>query len=79
MSITCSPPRWVNQLTGWTSTCDPLENVGRSSLLFRSKEEALAFAAKAGWEAEVVEPNLRELTRPKRWTSYGEGSDRCPR
>lgn len=38
---------------GWTSTADPLENVGRSSLLFHTKEEAVAFCRKHGWEAQV--------------------------
>jgi NADH dehydrogenase (ubiquinone) Fe-S protein 4 len=38
---------------GWTSTCDPLENVGRASLLFHTKEEAIMFCQKHGWEAQV--------------------------
>lgn len=38
---------------GWTSTADPLENVGRATLLFHTKEEAIAFCQKHGWEAQV--------------------------
>lgn len=47
--------RWINPLMGWTSTSDPLENVGRSTLLFHTKEEAVAFCNKHGWEAVVRE------------------------
>lgn len=45
--------RWINPLMGWTSTSDPLENVGRATLLFHTKEEAIAFCHKHGWEAQV--------------------------
>lgn len=66
--------RWVNPLMGWTSTADPLENVGRTSLLFSTKEEAMAFATKSGWAFEVAEPQPHLLTRPKRFNAYGEGA-----
>ena len=60
-SVSCCPSplplacacRWINPLMGWTSTSDPLENVGRSALLFHTKEEAIAFCQKHGWEAQV--------------------------
>lgn len=55
---------------GWTSSADPLENVGRSSLLFRTREEAVAFALKSGWAFEVAEPQPKALSRPKRYTTY---------
>jgi hypothetical protein len=35
--------KWINPLIGWTSTADPLENVGRQ-LYFASKADAIAFA-----------------------------------
>jgi len=47
------PARWINPLMGWTSTADALENVGRSALLFHTKDEAIAFCKKHGWEAQV--------------------------
>jgi len=31
---------------GWSSTADPLENVGRTSLSFPTKEHAMAFCRK---------------------------------
>ena len=35
--------KWVNPLIGWTSTADPLDNVGRQ-LYFPSKDAAIAYA-----------------------------------
>lgn len=64
--------KWVNPLMGWTSSADPLENTARASLRFYTKEEALAFCAKHGWEAEVEEPNPRDPKRPKRFLAYGD-------
>jgi hypothetical protein len=56
---------------GWTSTGDPLESVGRASLLFRTSDEAVAFAVKSGWAYEVAEPQPKILSRPKRFNQYG--------
>jgi NADH dehydrogenase (ubiquinone) Fe-S protein 4 len=56
---------------GWTSTADPLENVARSSLQFFTKEQAIEFARKNGWEFEVVEPQARRTTRQRRYAGYG--------
>ncbi|XP_014250362.1 NADH dehydrogenase [ubiquinone] iron-sulfur protein 4, mitochondrial-like [Cimex lectularius] len=39
--------RWENPLMGWTSTGDPLSNM---SLEFTSKEDAVSFCDKNGWE-----------------------------
>lgn len=64
--------KWQNPLQGWNSTADPLENVGRSSLFFFTKEQAVAYAQKAGWEVEVVEPQVRRKDRQKRFNSYGD-------
>lgn len=38
---------------GWTSTGDPLSNVGEAGLSFDSVEAAKAFAEKHGWEYTV--------------------------
>jgi hypothetical protein len=58
---------------GWTSTADPMENVARTSLVFYTKEEAIAFANKHGWQvASVQEPNPRRTDRQKRFQGYGD-------
>jgi hypothetical protein len=73
MLPTCFPDRWINPLMGWTSSADPMENVTRSSMAFNTKEDAIAFAAKHGWEvASVEEPNVRRLDRQKRYQNYGD-------
>lgn len=64
--------KWENPLMGWTSSADPLENMGRSLLSFYTKEEAIAFCKKHGWEYTVEEPNVRRTTRQKRYLSYGD-------
>lgn len=64
--------KWINPMMGWTSTSDPLENVGRASLLFHTKEEAIMFCQKHGWEAQVVEPEQRRTVRQKRFNGYGD-------
>ncbi|KAL0377918.1 UNVERIFIED_CONTAM: NADH dehydrogenase [ubiquinone] iron-sulfur protein 4, mitochondrial, partial [Sesamum radiatum] len=45
-----STQKWENPLMGWTSTGDPYANVGDSALSFGSKEAAIAFAERHGWE-----------------------------
>eukprot|EP00271_Cylindrocystis_brebissonii_P011741 TRINITY_DN29661_c0_g1_i1.p1 TRINITY_DN29661_c0_g1~~TRINITY_DN29661_c0_g1_i1.p1 ORF type:complete len:158 (-),score=30.47 TRINITY_DN29661_c0_g1_i1:1028-1501(-) len=52
-----STQKWENPLMGWTSTGDPLAHVGDSALHFDSKEAALEFARRHGWETQVVEPH----------------------
>lgn len=64
--------KWQNPLQGWNSTADPLENVGRTQLYFYTKEQAVAYAQKAGWEVEVVEPNVRRKDRQRRFNGYGD-------
>ncbi|KAL6507453.1 hypothetical protein OROGR_023648 [Orobanche gracilis] len=41
---------WENPLMGWTSTGDPYANVGDAGLSFDSKEAAIAFAGRHGWD-----------------------------
>jgi NADH dehydrogenase (ubiquinone) Fe-S protein 4 len=38
---------------GWTSTGDPYASVGEASLNFESKERAVEFAEKYGWQYTV--------------------------
>lgn len=64
--------KWINGLMGWTSTSDPWENVNRSLLTFQTKEAAVAFAEKKGWQVEVAEPNYRAKQRPRRYPGYGD-------
>lgn len=45
--------RWENPLMGWTSTGDPYHSVGEASLNFDSKERAVEFAEKYGWQYTV--------------------------
>lgn len=64
--------KWTNPLMGWTSTADSMENVSRSSLQFFTKEEAMAFCHKHGWEFVVEEPNVKRAHRTKRYAGYGD-------
>jgi NADH dehydrogenase (ubiquinone) Fe-S protein 4 len=57
--------RWENPLMGWQSTADFMqgERVG-----FQSKEAAIAFAEKQGYQFFVQEPNVRK-TKPKSYAN----------
>lgn len=56
--------RWENPLMGWISTGDPLSN---TEVNFTSKEDAIAFCEKNGWDWFV-----EEQQKPKRrLKSYG--------
>eukprot|EP00243_Klebsormidium_subtile_P004133 TRINITY_DN17913_c0_g1_i1.p1 TRINITY_DN17913_c0_g1~~TRINITY_DN17913_c0_g1_i1.p1 ORF type:complete len:172 (+),score=16.35 TRINITY_DN17913_c0_g1_i1:197-712(+) len=52
-----STSKWENPLMGWTSTGDPYANVGDAGLVFESREAAIAFATKHGWQYSVKEPH----------------------
>merc|ERR1712054_2636 len=60
--------RWENPLMGWSSTADPLNHVFRS-LKFDSKEAAINFAEKHGFEYVVQEVNMK---RPMKAKSYSD-------
>ena len=47
-----SRQRWENNLMGWASSGDPLSNM---QVDFASKEEAIAFVEKNGWDYFVEE------------------------
>lgn len=51
-------PRRPEPLMGWTSSGDTLNQVRVS---FPTKEEALAFCAKKGWDADVAELHERRV------------------
>ncbi|KAJ1883311.1 ndufs4 NADH dehydrogenase Fe-S protein subunit [Coemansia sp. RSA 486] len=53
--------RWSNPLMGWQSTADPMSPV---RLDFASKEDAVHFAEKQGWNHFVQEPQFRAI-KPK--------------
>lgn len=55
--------RWENPLMGWTSTADPLSNL---ELNFSTREDAIAFCEKNGWEWDTEDPPVK----PKRVKSY---------
>eukprot|EP00252_Welwitschia_mirabilis_P000886 TRINITY_DN10880_c0_g1_i1.p1 TRINITY_DN10880_c0_g1~~TRINITY_DN10880_c0_g1_i1.p1 ORF type:complete len:161 (+),score=28.73 TRINITY_DN10880_c0_g1_i1:252-734(+) len=59
-----STQKWENPLMGWTSTGDPYAYVGEAALEFHSKEAAIEFVKKHGWEFTVKEPH-KPLLRPK--------------
>lgn len=64
--------KWENPLMGWTSTADALDQVARSALNFGTKEDAIAFCKKHGWEYDVREPMMRRTSRTRRYAGYGD-------
>merc|ERR1712018_860963 len=48
--------RWENNLMGWASNADPLSNM---LIEFASKEEAVEFVEKNGWDYWVEDPKER--------------------
>jgi len=56
-----SMPRWTNPLMGWTSSADPLSNL---KLNFDSKDAAIAFATKQGWNFEVMAATTKTTVTP---------------
>ncbi|KZT60285.1 hypothetical protein CALCODRAFT_127569 [Calocera cornea HHB12733] len=57
--------RWENRLMGWTSSADYMQ---ATRLSFRSKEDAIHFAEKQGWDY-FVQPEHAKRIPPK---SYAE-------
>lgn len=54
-------PRVPEPLMGWVSAEDTLSEL-RRRLRFHSREEAVAFANRQGWEAVIEEPEERRIT-----------------
>ncbi|KAB5540541.1 ETC complex I subunit conserved region-domain-containing protein [Coniochaeta sp. 2T2.1] len=57
--------RWENHLIGWQSSGDAMQG---THLNFASKEDAIAFAEKQGYEYFVQEPNERKVA-PKAYAN----------
>lgn len=57
--------RWENPLMGWQSSADGMQG---TSVTFRTKEEAIRFAQKQGYEYFVQEPNERRFV-PKAYAN----------
>ncbi|CAG9946758.1 unnamed protein product [Clonostachys rosea f. rosea IK726] len=57
--------RWENPLMGWQSSADFMQG---THLNFKSKEDAIRFANKQGYEYFVQEPNSRKIT-PKAYAN----------
>lgn len=57
--------RWENPLMGWQSSADYMQG---THLSFKSKEDAVHFAEKQGYEYFVQEPNERKFT-PKAYAN----------
>ena len=50
--------RWENPMMGWQSSADMMQG---THLNFKSKEDAILFAQKQGYEYFVQEPNSRKF------------------
>ena len=57
--------RWENPLMGWQSSSDAMQG---THLNFKSKEDAIMFANKQGYEYFVQEPNERKIV-PKAYAN----------
>ncbi|KAK4185930.1 NADH-ubiquinone oxidoreductase [Podospora australis] len=57
--------RWENPLMGWQSSADHMQAI---AINFKSKEDAIAFAEKQGYEYFVQEPNQRHFA-PKAYAN----------
>ncbi len=57
--------RWENPLMGWQSSGDAVQG---THIHFKTKEDAIAFAEKQGYEYFVQEPNTRKIT-PKAYAN----------
>lgn len=57
--------RWENPLMGWQSSADFMQG---ERMFFKSKEDAIAFAEKQGYEYFVQEPNERRIV-PKAYAN----------
>lgn len=57
--------RWENHLIGWQSSADFMQG---TNLTFETKEDAIRFANKQGYEYFVQEPNERKFV-PKAYAN----------
>jgi hypothetical protein len=64
--------RWENPLMGWQSSADFMQG---THMNFKSKEDAIRFAEKQGYEYFVQEPNSRRII-PKAYANNFLWSDK---
>ena len=64
--------RWENPLMGWQSSADFMQG---THINFKSKEDAIRFAEKQGYEYFVQEPNARKIV-PKAYANNFLWSDK---
>lgn len=64
--------RWENPLMGWQSSADFMQG---THMTFKSKEDAVKFAEKQGYEYFVQEPNYRKIV-PKLYANNFLWSDK---
>ncbi|PVH76728.1 NADH-ubiquinone oxidoreductase 21kDa subunit [Cadophora sp. DSE1049] len=64
--------RWENPLMGWQSSADFMQG---THLNFKSREDAIRFAEKQGYEYFVQEPNVRKIA-PKAYANNFLWSDK---
>lgn len=64
--------RWENPLMGWQSSADFMQG---THVNFKSKEDAIRFAEKQGYEYFVQEPNVRKIA-PKAYANNFLWSDK---
>ncbi|KAL7420887.1 ndufs4 NADH dehydrogenase Fe-S protein subunit [Cryptotrichosporon argae] len=57
--------RWTNPLIGWASSADYMQG---TALQFRTKEEAIAFAERQGWEYMIEQPKPARIP-PKNYAN----------
>ncbi|GAA5874489.1 hypothetical protein JCM8547_007375 [Rhodosporidiobolus lusitaniae] len=57
--------RWENPLMGWASSADYMQG---THLKFNSKDDAVHFCEKQGWEFYVQEPNVQKY-KPKLYST----------
>ena len=60
--------RWENPLMGWSSTADPLNHVFRY-IKFDSKEDAISFAEKHGFQYDIEERRMKARMTAKSYAA----------
>ena len=65
--------RWENPLMGWASSADYIQGLRMS---FRSKEDAIHFAEKQGWDYYVQQPTVKRIPNKNYSENYMYRPDR---
>ncbi|TPX35187.1 hypothetical protein SeMB42_g07208 [Synchytrium endobioticum] len=63
--------RWENPLIGWTSSGDPMQ---ATFLKFTSKQDAIRFAERQGYDYFIDEPKVPKFTK----SNYNDNFKYCP-